>query len=465
MTVLIFLFPGFIIGLLLLFYPVVAIWTMLVTAMAVTGTVTYFLPQFAVIRWAIVPMSLALILRALLSGITYTPERSRFSPPFFILGLFLLFTAVTFTTIMNFHIKETLVSSKNFFQFWSIPLAFTYVVSDRKIASQIMMGLLCISIFQPLLALIQYMFFTGNFPGDSITGTFGGQMAGGGPNSALSIYMTIQIAAIITFAKKNLLKRRFALLLTLWFLIPIFLSHAKITAFYFPVIFFTLYGKDLLKKTFVGLVILLLFIGMGFSVFHFHYSQSGQYSVSGKKTESFESYIKQILSYNIAEKQREKKLSRLASIYFWWNENSIFNSPARTFMGHGLGAAKHSGLLLGHLNDRPRYKFLEIGRFALPRLLWDLGLIGTALFILIYASAFFTAGRLKNNPCIPSSQQAFLTADQIACLLFIITLPYKISIINVQAFNAYSMFILGHIAFWAVEANRQKAANHEQKIT
>lgn len=458
MPEIIFLFPGFIIALILLFYPVLATWTMLIMALVVAGTVTYFIPELGLIRWAVVPISLALFFRAILSIITYTPPSKKVTPPFFIFGFFLVFAVVILSTAINLNVKEALIAAKNFFQFWSIPLAFIYVIKSKESISKIMMSLLCIAAIEPLLAIIQNLYFIGNYPGDSVTGTFGGQIAGGGPNAALTIYMVIQITIIFSLLSKNLIKPRYGVILILWFSIPIFLSHSKLAAIYFPIVAFVLFGKKLLKKPFAGLLIIAVVISMGFGVFYYHYTQIGRYSAKGKEIHSFTEYYKQILSYNIAEKERGKKLSRTASISFWWKENaSFFRNPTQMFIGHGLGATKQSGIIWGHVANSKEYRDYSISRYALPRLLWDLGLVGTFLFILIFVNAYFIAGRLKNNPMIPESQQSFLIGDQIACLLFLISMPYQLSIINTQAYNAYSMFVLGHIGFWAVEVKRRQS--------
>jgi uncharacterized membrane protein len=41
-----------------------------------------------------------------------------------------------------------------------------------------------------------------------------------------------------------------------------------------------------------------------------------------------------------------------------------------------------------------------------------------------------------------------MVGAQIACLFLVLSIPYKQSLINIQAFNAFAMFILGYVAFW-----------------
>jgi len=180
---------------------------------------------------------------------------------------------------------------------------------------------------------------------------------------------------------------------------------------------------------------------------YYYYTHAYQYSVRRYEPKTLSEYFDRSLAYNI-DLEDKYKLSRLAAILFWLKEHSSGGNPMHMLFGHGLGAAKHDGLIVGHVASQPKYKDKKIGLSALSRLLWDVGLIGTIIYIIIFVAAFFSARRMKNNRYLSEIEQAFMQGAEIACLFFIMSLPYQLSIINVQSFNAFSMFILGYIAFW-----------------
>ena len=69
------------------------------------------------------------------------------------------------------------------------------------------------------------------------------------------------------------------------------------------------------------------------------------------------------------------------------------------------------------------------------------------------AMAFFSARKLSRDPALTPVQKSYMVGAQIACLLFLFSMPYKKSLLINPSFSLYSMFVLGYIAFWYSRLN------------
>lgn len=444
-TALLFIACGTLAGSILFAFPTVAIWCMLVMSMVVNGPVSYFFPSLGYIGWGTVLVSLVLLFRGGAAAIK-SFHRKDIPFPFFLWPFLLILFVSLLSTSGSLEFKEMFIASKNFFQFWSIPLVLYYVIKKEEIIGKIMKSILLIALFSTPLALVQYKFFAGMYPGDSVTGTFGGQIAGGGPNAAFAIFLLIQIAVILSLMTHQVLKIYWGIPLILWLLLPIFLTNSKAIILFIPFMFFIIYGKDIFQRPLVAITggILIISFTIGILLFYFH--QSEIYAGKGRVI-SLHDYVDKSIGYNI-KSEEHGRLSRLAAITYWFHENNFTKKPLRFFFGHGLGATKDTGLIVGHVAAQNKYRGKRIGFTALPRLLWDIGLIGTFIFLALFIKAFVLASKLKKHSNLPVQHRAFMEGCQIAILFFLFSLPYQLSIINIQAFNAFSMFVVGYIGYW-----------------
>ena len=443
------IFSGIISGILLILSPRFALWALLVMTMIVCGPVIYFVPRFSYVQWAAALISYALLLRALASAIG-PKESDKTKPPLFMVCFITLLVSVLLTTIINRHFAETIITAKNFFQFWSIPLAFYFLYEKEETARGIMKAFLIIAILQTPIAFMQRLFFAGKLPGDSVTGTFGGHMLGGGPNVALSIFLTLQVGIVLSLVYRKLLAGRHAALLCIWFVIPVFLTNSRAIIVFYLVMMLFLFGRNLLKRPFISLASIVIVSLLALSIFTYHYKQAAEYNPGKRPPKNLASYLSKVISHQLGVSRFYKKdeLNRMTALLFWWQEQSRNYGPIKIFFGHGLGSSKYYGLIQGHIQKQQKYHNKRIGLTALSRLLWDIGLVGTLNYILIFTAAFFAAGKLSKHSDLPDIHKGFMAGAQLACLFFLMSMPYKISILSTQAYNAFSMFMLGYIAFW-----------------
>ena len=439
----IFLAIGFTLGCFLFSKPRLALWSLLISVMVLTGMIWYFYPTFARIQWVNV-MIIAVLFFRILFVYLQEKNRPRGFPPI-IFPIMVLFIGLSITTsLANFYLQESFIAAKNYFQFWLIPFVLYCGDNKENDMSSYMKAFIYIALLMPFIALFQfYIMGSGH---DTVTGTFGSTYsAAGGPNAALSIFIVSQIAVLLLMAEEKLLPWLIVIILTAWAFITLALTIAQAIIGFILITLLFLFGKDLIRLSFrsvIAVSIALPFLLLLFSVYFT--TVSHKIKMEGNKApKSYTEYINRAVNLNLGTET--DKLNRTNIILLWWNYNTKKGSIAQMFFGYGLGSVKYGGLEKGHIQKK--FGETKIGFTALANLLWDVGLIGTFLYICIYFSGFILAGKLKKDD-LPKIHKVFMTSAQLSCLFFILSIPYKLSIIGNQAFNFYSFFILGYICFW-----------------
>jgi hypothetical protein len=153
--------------------------------------------------------------------------------------------------------------------------------------------------------------------------------------------------------------------------------------------------------------------------------------------------------------------NRTGLVLLWYRYNVENKNTLQLIFGHGLGATKRGGLDVGHIQRL--FGGVRIGRTALVAMLWEVGVLGTVMYLCIYVSAFWVATRL-NKIGLPGIHQVFMKSAQLSCLFFVLSIPYKLSIIENQAFNFYSFFIIGYICYWHRQIYGNKFYRKERNI-
>ena len=423
-----FITIGGALGFFLFSNPRLAIWVLIFTSMVLSGTIIYFAPRFGTIQWGNVIISLLLFVRAIADSLRGQKKPEGKPPAIFIfMVLFLVHAIITS----------------------GVPFVLYFLVEDEKIMSSYMKSFVLIAVLMPPLALYQFRYF-GGLSHDAVTGTFGGAMRAGGPNAVLSIFIISQLAVLFALALRKMISWRIAVILCGWVFITITLTNDKAAVGFLVIMPVFLLSKGYLRFSFSALIVMLS--GIMFLAYY-QYSQERK-RIWTKPPKSYSEFIDRAISDFSAEESN--RLNRSTLILLWWKYNINTGNNFQMLFGHGLGASKYSGLSMGHIQKR--FGELKIGRTALTALLWDVGIVGVLLFMSIFTSGFLLARRMKNDWRLPAIHQVFMLVAQLNCLFFVLSLPYKLSIINIQAFNFFSMFTLGYVCYWqrrlrAIESN------------
>jgi len=106
-----------------------------------------------------------------------------------------------------------------------------------------------------------------------------------------------------------------------------------------------------------------------------------------------------------------------------------------------------SGLSSGRLVSFGKYKGYNLGATALPKLLWEVGLLGTFLFLGVFLSAWWQSKNV--GKLIKSSRNgALFEVSRVFCLLALVIFLYKRSYFACQVFNTLVMVYLAYVVYY-----------------
>jgi hypothetical protein len=237
-----------------------------------------------------------------------------------------------------------------------------------------------------------------------------------------------------------------ALLGIAWLSIPVLLANAKVALLLFPLMLVMFRLRELARRPALAVTILGALALLTAATFFYYFRHAWQYAPVGRVPTSGAEYVDQALEYNVSDRA-VRGLSRWRLLSFWVEEHMSVRQLMPALFGHGLGAVKDDGLVLGHVAARMGYENLRLGRTALAGLLWEVGLVGTLAFMAVFVVAFRQLRRRQSCGNLPPFHRVQVAAAKLACLFFLISLPYKSSLLTTQSFHLFSMFVLGYTIF------------------
>ena len=451
---------GFTIGLILFIIPKVAIWILLVSIMLITGCVSYIMPAFNGITWANVIIAAIFSVRIIVFAEKEKYLQKQIIPfPLIFILIFAFYCLIAIFS--NTFFKESITASKNIFQFLSLPFVLFFGRWTQKNVSAYMIFILTVALITPVIILIQAKIFGAGY--DLITGTFGSSyLAGGGPNAAMSTFLVSQIGVLIFLAKYNYIPWALTIVLSVFLLYGLTFTMAQaIIGFLLIVFVFVLldYKINQFKKMIIFIFSFFVLFGFILNSYFMTTQDIKKNSLYMSPPKGYTEYLKNVVESNLSPEYQN--LNRTGLVLLWYRFNIENNDMLGLIFGHGLGATKSAGLEIGHIQKL--FGNINIGRTALSALLWEVGILGTGIYLCIYVSAFCIAKKL-NKIDLPGIHKVFIKSAQLSCLLFILSIPYKFSIIENQPFNFYSFFIIGYICYWHRQIYGNKCYREEYKI-
>lgn len=278
--------------------------------------------------------------------------------------------------------------------------------------------------------------YPGLVPIDVVAGTFGANMTTGGANAEMATFLIVVFAFLLARLRARATKLRWILLLAPFVLAPLFIGETKVVVVLLPLMFLTLYRRELLARphyAVAGLLVGALLTG----------AAALTYVEVTKKP--LDRLVNETLQYNVYEKGYGNfKLNRTTLLRFWAERQGL-EDPTGTVFGHGLGTSHDT---TGGEIAR-RYPGFGISLTAASTLLWEQGVIGTTLFLAILASAWRWATRLQRRAQAPSWVHADAAAIQAALPLFAFYLVYRSALVDLMTFQILFWSLLGYLAWMA----------------
>lgn len=435
---------GAILGVLLLLAPKANLWLAIVLGLSTGALLSMAGAPATKLQWGIVLLSSMLFIPVLLNIL----PRPRL--PLF-MWLYLLFLALSFaSSMLHWNAAAPLVAGlKRYYQALGIMLAMAVIPLDWKDDRRLRKTFFWLALIQ--LPFVLYEAFVlvpirialagadhTSEVTDVIAGTFGANLRVGSPGGEMVAFVLILLAFAWARWREGLLST-FKLGVFIALMLPcVGLGEIKFVAFLFPLIALVLYKEELTSRPGRYLPVM---AAVGLVTAAFAYLYFGYFSGT-TVTKGFDD----MLRYNVAgQGYGGFRLNRTTALGFWWTHQGP-HDPVGFFIGHGVGSsywAPDPTVPLGAIGAR--YPWFGVALTAASALLWDVGVIGTLLYLSVFVVAFAQAVQLYKKERDPGIRST-LMGIQAALAVFIAFIPYKDSMLAILPFQIVVAVVLGYLA-------------------
>jgi hypothetical protein len=373
------------------------------------------------------------------------PGVARDTPAFVWMALAFMLYAIFNSLIQWYSLGEFVGGFKRYFQVFGLLFALSWLaISEndiqrwRKLFVIVALVQLPFAVYElislvPVREGLRYA-YPGMVPIDVVAGTFGAHLYTGGANAEMATFLIIVLAFLLARHREKVLSARVLLCLVPIVLAPLFMGETKVVVILLPLMFLILFRSEIVSRPHFAL--LWFCIGGLLSVAAaYAYLNTTQFH-------SLDDLTTNTLDYNVYDKGHGAlKLNRASTLSFWAAEQGLDN-PVSPVFGNGLGSAhEHTG---GHIARR--YPGFGVGLTAMATLLWDHGVVGTALFLSVLALAWRAAAVLRRQ-----STEAIVRADaaaiQVSLALFAFYLIYRLALLETLSFQIVFATLLGYLAW------------------
>jgi len=378
-------------------------------------------------------------------------ESQRNKLPLFLSGFFLYSLLVTILNGVG--TWEFVAAVKQYFLFGGVWTALTFIEFRGQFIKAWLKGLVAIALIQLPFALYQFIFVRAHRiaagygeieASDSVVGTFGGSYVSGGFTAAMATYLVCVIIVLWAFYRRGFLTTKKFSMLALVCAAPLLIMEVKAILIFIPVGILFLF-KDRVRQRpmqFIGgsLLVALFVAGMIISYQVLHWSAADK---------ELDESLPRMFSYSFTSLDdrmwdgQYRALSRLSSLQYWWQENiegaKGFDGFLRTTFGHGIGSSHWGGQSVGAM--AAKHEPLKIDYTGLTAMLWDLGVFGAVVFLLIIFYAYRLAGSLGSASFLSDWQRSLAQGLQAIVPVFLLFFVYR----NDIPHASHMMFLLmGH---------------------
>ncbi|QAU34444.1 hypothetical protein [Janthinobacterium sp. 17J80-10] len=360
------------------------------------------------------------------------------------LGFVLLCVA---TSVFDWHsLDEFVAGFKRYFQGYGLLFALAVLAFSSDDMRRWQKLLLAIALLQLPFALYEVIFLVplrggleaGSAALDVVAGTFGANLRGGSPNAEMAAFLLIVVAFLSMRWRAGLLRTGPYLFYALICLIPLGLGETKIVVLLLPLLVCVVLRRDFLKAPMRYLPVILGFFAITLLL--------GYIYVTVMMKSTFAGVLANTLHYNFEQAgYGDAYLNRTTVLSFWWERHG-WDDPLTLLFGHGLGSSywSPSNLLAGHIGTQfARY---SIDLTAVSSMLWDVGLIGVSLYVMVFFAAWHTANQLELKS-LDSATRADALAIQAALTIILVFLFYNNSAVNILPYQVLIATLLGYLGY------------------
>lgn len=436
----------------LLMRPDVCLASIAGMTLVVAGTLKYFfeLGQF---QWALSALGAALLAYSLIKTMFTIPGRIAHGSGLE-LTITLWWAILIFSSLSNsVPLLDWLVGFRIYLPVFGVFAYLSYCKPSEELLRRVIVFMVAIASVQWVFCLYQKfqvipVRIALQYPGsawDSVVGTFGGERYGGGESGSLGIYLSIILVMCAALWKSSKMTSRFVLSMIITVAAALAMIESKIVAVMIPLGLFLVY-RDYVHKNPARLLFgAVLVFGLMFCLLFVYYYAYWQSDNSHGLIESL--FARFAYSFDPDFQASSTNLGRVKSLIFWWDMHSMLDNPLALLIGHGLASAVSASAIIGEGTQVQRYGVM-LDVTGASKLLWETGLFGLFLFILLFAIGFNRAQRLKRHPDVPDWHRAAMSGVEAAMVLMPISIFYEVTVVSSPPMQFTAMFLLGYVAYW-----------------
>lgn len=438
---------GGLLSLVLLQIPAIAMWLVLVGSLAIVGPVAFFIPALDKIPWLFSLLTLFLTGAAVVYAATMSRSANGRMPAF--IPLFAIFVTYAIASVLwsDEMLGQGVGGIKRVAQGTGVMFALaTYPFASRNVKRWVVL-ILVLSIAHLPLAIYQRLELSQVLVGgaDAIVGLLELDREGRGASGVLALMQMLVVGGIIAFARESLLKWPVAFLLMALVLAPLIFSEVNVIFILTPLVVIVAYA-DLIRKRPILLMFGLGVFAAGFVMMGSLYLVWQQTAWVGGEQITMEKRLENIIAYNFGDRgyNNPGDLNR-NTVFTYWADHHGLQNPDEWAFGHGVGSTN----LFGD-SSMPllavRHGGKSLGLSTLSQYLWELGIVGLALYLLAWWSAF-TTGIANLRRSRPGFWRALDRSLVVAVVVLGVGLIYNASLSGILSAQVLAGLVLGLIAW------------------
>jgi hypothetical protein len=409
--------------------------------------------------WGVSILGFVLFFASLYRLIT-TPQLLRTTPTFVWIALLFIFYTLIDSILQLSSAKEMIGGFKRYFQAWGLLFGLCWMGFTLENVNKWRNTVLIICLLQMPFCLYELLIVVPIIEGyveanqeivpiDVVAGTFGASKTGGGNSADMAASLIMIFAFLLARFKTKVISVKKLLWVSVVLFSPLVMGETKIIVILFPIMIAAVYRKELLTRP-QYLVAALVFGSLFMAIF------VGINMMITKM--SLDALIFDTLKYNVYEVGYGSYFLNRTTVLTFWAQHQSFSDPISFLFGNGLGSAlpgdtKTPG---GHIDMR--YPSYGLGFTGVSMLLWEQGVIGISLFLIMIGMAWRCANRLIATAHDPIAR-ADATAIQAGIVLFTFYNFYLGSLLSQFPFQVVFAFMFGYLA-WLYKQNIVER-NHE----
>lgn len=371
------------------------------------------------------------------------------------LATFLFITI--FSTLANMAFSSALIILiKDIFFVAGIWVFFAYFVVSQKEVIGLLKLLLFTACIQIIWVIPQYFFVRAIrvdqglgtvAASDSVVGSFGGSMIGGGQTATFAFFQVCILIGLVCFRKYGVIAdRKKYITYMILTSVPLLFTETKAIIVYF-ILASIILNASLIKDNFFkfagnSMKLILLVAGLIISLQYFHWSAMGD-SLTDNLILSSTYIFSDEAGWSGTQNGR---MTRFQAVMFWWEYG--FNNVGHLLFGHGLSASytlSPDSSLMGAMAS----KFMpwQLDTTGLSLLLWDVGIVGALFLFTFLVHSSWYASRLSRSEKLNAWQQALAKTLQVIFLMYCLSLLYRHDIPYTATMMVLFMMSLGLLSY------------------